>query len=409
MIIKLIYMKDLKYVWVCLFVIGLLYACSKDNLATDYKDFLEGRENIYTGAVSKVTLQPGNLKIGLKWKSSTDPNIVKYVVFYNNKLDSQIVEVTGKTDSISTVIKNLSEYTYSFTIYSYDAKGNRSIPFEINNAKVYGPIYAENLLNRNFDVANPYVFNSDGTLQLNFLRPDTINIRTEIKYTNASGVEQTAKLLPDDNAIVLPSYKSGTPITYKSYYIPERHAIDVFEVADYSAFPKVFSYVQCDKSLMKAVPLSFDVYADFGTSFDKLWDGSVGPQAYPNVFHSNDSQLPHHFTLDLGKVYAALGRIEETGRDSEHNPITFEVWGIADVSTADVTVPGTDPSWKDQMIAKGWTLLKDCKRTDDGKAAVKFDFISDPPPVRYVRIRVKSNASGQNYSNISELTFWNKQ
>ena len=390
-------------------ITGMLYACSKEDLATDYKDFLNGKENIYTGAVSKVVVQPGNLEIGLKWKASTDPNITKYVVYYNNRVDSQIVALTGKPDTIRTVIKGLAEYTYSFTIYSYDAKGNRSIPFEVNNAKVYGPIYAANLLNRGYNVAAPYILNNNGTLQLNFIKPDTINIRTVIKYTNAAGVASTASLLPTANSILLPSYKASTPITYRSYYIPERTAIDTFAVATEDTFPTVYSYVACDKSLFKAVSLPFDVYADFGTSLEKLWDGSVGPQGYPNIFHSNESQLPHHFTFDLGRTYSNLGRIEETGRDGNHNPLTFEVWGIADLNNANITVSGADPAWRGQMIAKGWTLLKDCIRTDDGKQAMQFDFVADPPPIRYIRIRVKTNATGQNYSNISELTFWNKQ
>jgi hypothetical protein len=402
-------MKNLKYIGLGLVITGMLYACSKDDLATDYKNFLNGKENIYTGAVSNVVVQPGNLEIGLKWKASTDPNITRYVVYYNNRVDSQIVTLTGKPDTIRTVVKGLAEYTYSFTIYSYDAKGNRSIPFEVNNAKVYGPIYAANLLNRGYNVAAPYVLNNNGTLQLNFIKPDTINIRTVIKYTNAAGVASTASLLPTANSILLPSYKASTPITYRSYYIPERTAIDTFEVASEDTFPTVYSYVACDKSLFKVVSLPFDVHADFGTSLEKLWDGSVGPQGYPNIFHSNESQLPHHFSLDLGRTYSNLGRIEETGRDGNHNPLTFEVWGIADLNGADITVSGADPAWRGQMIAKGWTLLKDCIRTDDGKEAMQFEFVADPPPIRYIRIRVKSTATGQNYSNISELTFWNKQ
>ncbi|WP_316818867.1 DUF4998 domain-containing protein [Pedobacter nyackensis] len=402
-------MKAFKYICVGLFVTIILYACQKGNLATDYKDFLHGRENIYTGVVSKVIVQPGNLQIGLKWKASTDPSITKYVVYYNNKADSQIVNVSGRPDTIRTTIKGLAEYSYSFTIRSFDAKGNSSIPFEVNNAKVYGPIYSRNLINRGYDVSNPYELNSNGTLKLNFVKPDTINTKTMISYTNAAGKASTAILLAKDESIVLPSYKLQTEISYKSYYIPERTAIDTFEVANATMFPTVYSYLECDKSLFSAVSLPFDVFAEFDTSFGKLWDGSVGPKAYPEIFHSNLSTLPHHFTFDLGKVYSNLVRMEETGRTVEHNPLNFEVWGIDDLSGANITVPGTDAGWATQMTAKGWTLLKDCVRTDDGVSPMRFELNSNPPPVRYIRIRVKSTFSGQNYSNISEITFWNKE
>jgi hypothetical protein len=61
-----------------------------------------------------------------------------------------------------------------------------------------------------------------------------------------------------------------------------------------------------------------------------------------------------------------------------------------------------------EMQAKGWTLLKEVKRTDDGKAAFKVNFDTGLPPVRYIRIRVKHVTNGDsNYSNMSEITFWN--
>ncbi|WP_121811257.1 DUF4998 domain-containing protein [Mucilaginibacter kameinonensis] len=403
-------MKSIIHVLSGLAGLILLAGCAKNNLQTDFKKYLGDHELVYTGAVGKVIVQPGNLEIGLKWKSSTDPSITRYIIYYNNKSDSAIVDVSAPTDSIRTVIKGLSEYTYSFTIYSADAKGNRSVPVEVNNAKVYGPVYASTLLNRGYDAVNPYQLHDDGSLTLNFIAPDTINIKTVINYTNAAGAAAQAELLPGDNAITLPSYQLASPITYRSSYIPERGAIDIFSVAAADNFPRIYSYVQCDKSLFKDdAKLPNDVYADYGTSLSKLWDGSSGPQAYPNIFHTNDMQLPHTFTFDMGKIYDNLGRVEETGRDSEHNPMDFEVWGIADISNAAPVLKSTDPGWGAEMQAKGWTLLKECIRNDDGKQAVKFDMTSGPVNVRYIRIRVIKTIDNSNLSNWSELTFWNKQ
>ncbi len=392
------------------FLVIAIVSCKKDNLQTDFRKYLGDHELVYTGAVGKVIVQPGNLEIGLKWKSSTDPSIKKYVIYYNNKSDSAVVNINTPTDTVRAVIRGLLEYTYSFTIYSFDAQGNRSVPFAVNNAKVYGPIYASKLLNRGYDAANPYKLNGDGSLTLNFITPDTINIKTVIKYTTVTGAPAEATLLPDVNSITLPSYKLATPVTYQSSYIPERGSIDVFTVSKFDTFPRIYSLVECDKSLFKDdATLPNDVYADYGTSLSKLWDGSVGPQSHPNIFHTNDMQLPHTFTFDMGKVYDNLGRIEETGRDEGHNPTDFEVWGIADITNAGTSLKSTDSGWKDEMAAKGWTLLKECVRTDDGKQAVKFDIDHDPVNVRYIRIRVIKTVDNSNLSNWSELTLWNKQ
>ncbi len=401
-------MKNYKYILVGLLSLAILYSCKKNE--TSFKDFFDGHEITYTGAVSNVIVQPGNLKIGLKWKASTDPSIVKYVIYYNNKADSQVVNITGKLDTIRAIIPNLQEYTYSFTIFSYDAKGNKSIPVEINNAKAYGPTYTSKLLNRGYDANTPYVANPDGSVVLNFITPDTININTVIKYTNAAGVVSTATILPTQSSITLPSYKVGVPVTYQSFYIPEKNALEVFSPATSDSFPDIFRYVQCDKSLFREVRLPNDVNTyESGTSISKLWDGSVGPQQYPNIFHSDGSYIAHVLTFDMGKSYSNLGQIEETGRDCCNNPDKFEVWGINDLTNATTSLRADDAGWKAEAIAKGWTLLKEVSRADDGIAPFKVNLLDNLPSVRYIRIRVLHTTTGSSYSNMSELTFWNKQ
>lgn len=392
-------------------LITSIYSCKK--YETDFRNFLGDKEVVYTGAVTDVVNSAGNQRVGLKWKTSSDPSITKYVVYWNNKLDSQVVNVPAvKQDSISTIISGLDEYVYSFTIHSFDAKGNKSIPKEINNVKIYGSIYQSSLQNRAFDFENPFPSYKDGSATLKFLKPDTINIGTLIKYENRAGVTVEKTLKRTDSLIELTDYKLGSQILYRSSYIPQQKAIDVFNVNDFSVFPAhTYEDVLCNKSLFKEVSLANDVGTLGDCPVSKLWDGSVGPQGYPNIFHSTgDKDLPIVFTFDMGRVYSNLSTMEETGRNCCHNPDQFEVWGIADIAGAATTLPANNSGWKDEAIAKGWTLLADIVRTDDGSSAMKFKLKDNPPPVRYIRIRVKHNANGDNrQTNISELTFWNYQ
>jgi hypothetical protein len=109
----------------------------------------------------------------------------------------------------------------------------------------------------------------------------------------------------------------------------------------------------------------------------------------------------------MGQLYNELTHVEITGRNCCNNPDHFEVWGIADITNAATTLPGNDAGWKDEAIAKGWILLQDVTRTDDGIAPFKINLRAGIPPVRYIRIRVLHVTSGDsNYSNISELSFW---
>ena len=163
-------------------LLALLASCSKQQ--TDFRDLLGGHEIVYTGLVGQVIEKPGNLRTILTWKKSSDPSIVKYVIFYNQK-DSVVVDVTDKKDSVSATITNLEEAVYTFTIYSYDAKGNKSVP-KLLNAKVYGPIYQASLLNRPYNGDVPYVAFDNGKVELNFNKPDTVNVTTKVKFTTTA-------------------------------------------------------------------------------------------------------------------------------------------------------------------------------------------------------------------------------
>ncbi|WP_343670472.1 DUF4998 domain-containing protein [Chitinophaga sp.] len=398
----------MRYLLVCVL---LLVACSKK--PTDYREFLDGTELVYPGKVSNAKALPGAGRLQLIWQPSPDQSIAKYKIYWNNSADSMTINATthNTSDTVRCTIPGLAEYVYTFIIYSYDAQGNRSVATEINNARVYGSIYKATLHNRLPETA-PYTINDDNTVTLRFVTPDTINITTAIKYTNQNGEITTTGISPLEDSLKLTDYKFGTPILYQSSYIPVTGALDTFYTSRYDTFPSIWRLVQCDKSLFQ----EHDLWGDMGiyqsdTRVSKLWDGSVGPQDYPNIYHSDgNGSLPRVLSFDMGKVYNNLTAIEETGRGCCNNPDQFEVWGIDDLADAVPELNSDDAGWKSAMQSKGWTLLKEVVRSDNGNAAFKTDLMNNPPPVRYIRIRVTHCANGStNYVNLSEITFWNKE
>lgn len=149
------------------------------------------------------------------------------------------------------------------------------------------------------------------------------------------------------------------------------------------------------------------------TTMDWLWDGKPG--RYPRVFHTaKGSTMPHTFTFDLGRIYTNLVQMEQWGRMDPRdrpfsNPIHFEVWGIeGDITNAIPDLPADAPNWKDATINKGWTLLADVVRKDNGIDGIKIDLIKNAPPVRFIRIRVLEtiDQNAQGMSHMSELSFW---
>ncbi|TDQ07339.1 DUF4998 domain-containing protein [Pedobacter metabolipauper] len=391
----------------CAAMLLLINSCSKD--ATEYQDYLNGKEKIYPGLPKGITASAGNYRVKLSWTPSPDPTVKKYRIFWNNGADSlEVAAGTNVNTPVSVIISRLVEYNYSFTVYSYDESGNRSIPVNINNIKIYGDSYKSSLTNRFLDVSNPYELDGND-IKLNFLAPDTINTGTLVKYTHADGTVKSVTLDPDQTEITLSNYKSGTKIYYQSAYVPVRAAIDTFYTHGFDSLTNIM--VPLDKRLFAEIKLANDV-GTYGsnTGVKNLWNGNTSPTGYPDIFHSDaNTALPHHFTFDLGKVYSNMAQFEIIGRDCCNNPTKFEIWGIADLTGAVTGSPSNSPGWTAESLGRGWKLLKEVSRSDDGSAPFKVAFADGLPPVRYIRIRVLEVASGDShYSNISEVTFWNK-
>ncbi|RYD91150.1 MAG: hypothetical protein EOP54_22900, partial [Sphingobacteriales bacterium] len=110
-------MRNLLTICFVLIVAGL-FACRKQD--TEFKNFLGDKEVVYPGVVNNPHSRPGNLRTALVWNPSSDPSITKYVVYWNNKTDSVVVQSAkhNPADSITAVIPGLSEYIYSFTVFS---------------------------------------------------------------------------------------------------------------------------------------------------------------------------------------------------------------------------------------------------------------------------------------------------
>ncbi|HTI90832.1 MAG TPA: DUF4998 domain-containing protein [Puia sp.] len=384
--------------------------CGCTRKANDYRSFLNGQEITYPGKIIGPNAYPGNLRLLLTWNPSPDPSVSKYVVYWNNYTDSTVVNAVSHstTDTVKCLINNLAEYSYTFFIYSYDASGNRSILTELDNAKVVGPIYQAGLHNRPLDPAKQPGFNSDGSVNLYFQHPyDTINITTRIRYVNVSGDTLVTYLPPASDSIVLPSFKLGTNVLFQSSFIPKVGAIDTFYTlsADTAAPRKL---VMCDKSLFSGMYFANDLKPyDGNTYLARLWDGNMQPRDYPNVFHSDGSTpLPGSVTFDMGKIYDHLNKVEETGRTQAHNPDDFEIWGIADTTGAIPAYNSYDAGWKADVTSKGWTLLKEVVRADDGINPFDATLIDNPPKVRFIIIRFLHTVDGSGYVNLSQVTFW---
>ncbi|WP_316818001.1 DUF4998 domain-containing protein [Pedobacter nyackensis] len=391
--------KELKLLSVAILLV--IAGCNKWD---DYHSFIPDGEKIYPGIDTAVSYRTGNSRALLMWPASPDQRVKKYLVYWNNKADSLAFTATthNPKDTIKAFIEGLEEGFHTFVIHSFDGNGNKSAAVEKNNLRVYGLNYQKSLSNRTI---NQVRYNGQAKeVSIDWNTPDNGYFGTELTYKNTSDAVMKVKMKADVSTITIKDLKSGTKIYYQSYYKPVPLAIDSFVVLSKDSLS--IQNVSLDKSLWKKINLPNDVAGDgYGSNFASIWDGQGG--GYPNIYHTQGGDLPHHFTIDLGDVYQ-LTAFEEIGRTdcACHNPVKFEVWGIADIANAATTLPGNDSGWKDQSLAKGWTLLKEVERADDGKAPFKVSLSDGIPPVRYIRIRVIKTLDNSVESHMSEISFW---
>ncbi|WP_256013681.1 DUF4998 domain-containing protein [Desertivirga xinjiangensis] len=396
-------MKSIFYITNLLFGLFILTGCEK--YADDYKDYLNDEEIVYPGLARNVRYYAGNQRAVLVWNPSPDRSIERYIIFWNNGEDSVSVAATSydPEEDLSVSIPNLNEYAYSFQIVAVDREGRKSIGQEINNVRVYGPVYQSTLTNRPYKTANPFVRKNDGSVELNFGKADSLNFSTTIRYTNVNNQIEERELAAESNSISLPNYKTGTAIQYRSSYKPEKDAADAINVEAFEELP-----VELDRALIAPFRLPSDIRSEYGWELQYLWDNNTGEPG----FHTPGTSMPQWFSIDLGVnvplvSFSLWQRI--SGLFNYGNLKKFEVWGSNN--------PNPDGSWE------SWTKLMTCnsfkpsgqpvgQNSDADRAFAEagepFVFPAGTPDVRYLRFKVLDTWGNTNYLHLVELKFFRK-
>jgi hypothetical protein len=220
--------------YVAALLVIIIGSCSKID---DYKaKFLAGGSITYPGKMDSVKAFSGKSRVMITGLFTSDPNIVKYRVFWNSRQDSVEVAVKRTTgvDTAKLIIPNLPEGLMSFEIRTYDIKGNTSIPVNIS-ANVYGDLYQSSILNRAI---------ADATLQANGsalitwadVNKDGGSMNMRIKYSDTNNITHDTLLTSIATGLTtsLPKFKAvinSNTFSYNTLYLPNPTAIDTFYVA----------------------------------------------------------------------------------------------------------------------------------------------------------------------------------
>lgn len=221
-----------RYWYTFLFATILLAACTK--LSDSYKGFIGNGEIYYPGKADSLKVYPGRNRIQLTWLLTSDQKITRTTVYWNNKTDSAVIPVqrSAGVDTIKKMLSPMGEGTYTFEVYTYDNKGNRSVSVS-SIANVYGDNYNTTLVNRTLKSAAMSKPTSD-TAVLEFYPGSPQHVGVEVRYKNLLGdsVFVPVPQKPDTIKVNLLKFKKGDSFRYRTLYKPEKNAIDTF----YSTF-----------------------------------------------------------------------------------------------------------------------------------------------------------------------------
>jgi hypothetical protein len=363
------------YITACILA-GSLFACT--SMDHTYRDFWKDGELEYPAPVDSVKIFSGKNRIGFEWRILADPGVVSAKMYWNNKNDSMVfpIETNGQNSITSVMLDNLKEGVYAFTIYTYDAKGNISIPREATG-KAYGKTYENSLLPR--IIKDAYYENS--LLTVVWGDPaDATSYGSELTYTTTENEQCTLQMPANADTIRIYDYdtESGT-VEYRTAFVPAPMALDTFYTL--SRTVKVKGPInELPREGWTVTASSWDTRYPAGNANPRtpemVLDGLTATR-WVNSISPVQTDYPHWIALDMKSVAEVYGIVMFGGNENE-TPSLIEIF---------VSEDGTD-----------WTS-EGTYSVRRGNVYQYFEF-SDPQQTRHVKVECKTPSQGGN-KNVS--------
>ncbi|NII27041.1 DUF5013 domain-containing protein [Pseudoflavitalea sp. X16] len=227
------YIINIPFCTLAVLTLLVFAACKKMD---DYKKFAEGGEVIYPSTFDSLKVISGNGRVMITGLLAGDPKVTKYRVFWNSGNDSLEAPFvrSGGIDTLKQIVSNLPEGPITFTVRTYDAKGNRSIPM-IVTGNVYGQSFQTSVNQRGNRVVLKTSFSQDGAAIIHWANVDAYVgvLGMQLHYVDADNVPRDTIVHVQlvDQQTILPNAGIKNLITYNTLYLPEKVGIDTFTVS----------------------------------------------------------------------------------------------------------------------------------------------------------------------------------
>ncbi len=278
-------------------LLSVFYSCGK--MDENYAHFWEDGEIVYPAPADSAKAFPGKNRIGLSWIIIGDPNVASAKIFWNYNTDSVEIPIqaSGKEDTITTYLTDLEERVYTFTIFTYDNKGNKSIPINVIGQS-YGDVYSSSLLARSYVDAT---FTEEDELLINWGDPSEGSIGGEVMYLDTTGATKYVQIAPDaaSTSILDYDFENSSTFSYRTAYIPSLTSIDTF-YTDYVSGRVKGPIVDLPRTGWSITASSYDERhgtkrmpeSAIDDNPSTIWVNKISTQTY----------YPHTLTVDMGSI-----------------------------------------------------------------------------------------------------------
>ena len=219
-------------------VLCVLGVTSCEDFMDIHKDYIEGGEIIYAPKPDTLSFVAGKERIQFNCRTYNAPNVKSIDVYWNDGLDSLIIPVTlgSGLDSISVVLKNMPEKSYTFNVRMSDNFGHKSL-YVTEFGSSYGSSYASTLNDRRIKE----VALTDEGGKIDWYSSFEGLVRNEVRYLRNDGTQTVISMKSDEYSVVCPETKPGSAFEYRSLFIPEEQAIDTFATA-WTTYEETFPF-----------------------------------------------------------------------------------------------------------------------------------------------------------------------
>lgn len=386
-------------------LIILLFVNGCKDMDSTYLRYIEDGEIVYVNKADSLKAFPGKERVLLSWRKSIDNKASRAMIYWNNGEDSleHYIDRTSSNNTVEVIVPNLPEGNYSFDVYTFDEKGNKSIRSNVQGT-TFGDYYQNKLNNRTIE--NSYYG------EIYWHDSPTESCCVEISYNDINGSSQVIMVpYSVSYTFIENSYPLESEIKYRTAYIPEGISIDTF----YTDYKTYIIDNLVNRTKFSRWNNDYFPYKQNSTyNIEKMWDG-ISSATFGYIW--DDPVLPSSITFDLGQsIKLKGGRIFPNHHKNYlyayGNVKKFQLWG-SDVETGTLDYAtwsylgefnSIRPSGLPDSVAP---TAEDIAYASQGEY---FELDLDAPKVRYLRLVVLDVYEGKtSYKpkiNITELMFW---